>query len=518
MIHNLRKQLLVLQNSLIISSSRSNHSSVNAGAKRNRNFLCLSTLLLVLLLASFLLRSSSYLALYDPANQHHGPLIITGRRYFSGAVAEARGVEAGAQFGKHAVQADPALYCDRSHRRTDVCVGRGDVRVLGGQQAERLYEVVVYGGADNSHALEREEIVKPYTRKWEDSVMNTIDAVKLRRLHDHHKAHRHPTCDVQHSVPAILFSTGGYTGNVYHEFNDGLIPLFLTAHQHASGQVVLLLLEYHDWWISKYAEILAQLTHYPVIDLASDKRVHCFPEITVGLRIHDELSIDPSRAPHARAAAPSMAGFQSMLHAAYLPRLTVHLIKEDSNASNSFVKKPKLVVISRRHGSRILLNEQQVVALAEEIGFAVQVLAPTPTTEMVEVYAALSECDAMLGVHGAAMTHVVFMRAGATFIQVVPLGTEWAAATYYGDPARKLGLKYVEYKVRPWESSLWQHYASDDPVLVDPEGVSSNGGWWETKRIYLEAQNVTVSLSHMTAILRSAYARATVTALRQLVG
>ena len=34
-------------------------------------------------------------------------------------------------------------------------------------------------------------------------------------------------CDIRHltGVPAVVFSMGGYTGNVYHEFSDGLIPL-----------------------------------------------------------------------------------------------------------------------------------------------------------------------------------------------------------------------------------------------------------------------------------------------------
>ncbi|KAI5072037.1 hypothetical protein GOP47_0012143 [Adiantum capillus-veneris] len=485
-------------------------SSANTG-KSGRRLLCLpALLLLVFLLISFLLRCSSYLSLYDP-HIHHGPGIITGRR-FSGSTGalnlQAHFVEAEPlrknEVGRAGVIRDAALDCDRSHMRTDVCVGRGDVRVLGGRQSERLYEVVVYAeaalGQDADYQYQREERVKPYTRKWEESVMNTIDEVKLLSLpankpQDQHAYVDHdPPCDVQHTAPAILFSTGGYTGNVYHEFNDGLIPLFLTAHHHG-GQVVLLLLEYHHWWISKYAEILGQLTNYPIIDLAADKRVHCFPEVTVGLRIHDELSIDPPQ--HTRGA--SMAGFQSILHAAYLPRL--------KSLALPIAKKPKLVIIAR-DGSRALLNQQLVGALAEEIGFEVQVLHPTPTTEMAQIYGALSGCDTMLGVHGAAMTHLLFMRPGATFIQVVPLGTDWAAATYYGEPARKLGLKYVEYKVRPQESSLWQHYASDDPVLMDPESVNLRGGWKETKRIYLQAQNVTVSLPAMAALLRAAHTRA----------
>ncbi|KAH7429631.1 hypothetical protein KP509_09G059500 [Ceratopteris richardii] len=417
---------------------------------------------------------------------------------------------------------DDALFCNRSHMRTDVCVAKGDVRVLGGDQGGRLYKVLVYaeGGVKN-----REERIKPYTRKWEESVMKTIDEVKIIRKSKPSISEKsesvddvRPKCDVQHSVPGIIFSTGGYTGNVYHEFNDGLIPLFITAHKYRhgyafGGQVVLLLLEYHHWWISKYAEILGQLTNYTIIDLGADKRVHCFPEVTVGLNIHDELAItsqpndseDPAR-------GPSMAGFQSMLHAAYLPRLPSAMAKQQTDidgmikepSTQSF--KPKLVIISR-NGPRALLNQAEIVALAEGIGFSVRVLSPTQTTEMIDIYAALNGCDTMIGVHGAAMTHLLFMRPGATFIQIVALGTDWAAETYYGEPARKLGLRYVQYKVSPRESSLWGQYPPDDPVLTDPDTVNSRG-WWETKRVYLEGQNVTVALPRIAAILHSAFSDA----------
>ena len=33
---------------------------------------------------------------------------------------------------------------------------------------------------------------------------------------------------------------------MYHEFNDGILPLFVTAH-HLRRRVVLVILEYHDW-------------------------------------------------------------------------------------------------------------------------------------------------------------------------------------------------------------------------------------------------------------------------------
>ncbi|GLJ12178.1 hypothetical protein SUGI_0186050 [Cryptomeria japonica] len=170
------------------------------------------------------------------------------------------------------------LCCDRSHYRTDVCYLRGDVRTHSKNASISLHAHI--------HKSTQEKI-RPYTRKWEQSTMSTVDEITLKTGDDNDDA-----CQVQHKVPAIVFSTGGYTGNVYHEFNDGLLPLYITS-QHLHGQVVFVILEYHSWWVTKYGEIIRQLTNYPVIDFCKDKRVHCFPEMIVGLNIHDELSVNP---------------------------------------------------------------------------------------------------------------------------------------------------------------------------------------------------------------------------------
>ena len=120
------------------------------------------------------------------------------------------------------------------------------------------------------------------------------------------------------------------------------------------------------------------------------------------------------------------------------------------------------------------------------------------------MYRVLNGSDVMIGVHGAAMTHFLFMRPGSVFIQVVPLGTDWAAENYYGEPARRLGLRYIPYKILPSESSLYRHYSSDDPVLTDPITVNAKG-WQVTKKVYLDGQNVRLDMARFRRRLREAY-------------
>ncbi|KAC5760597.1 hypothetical protein FH972_027239 [Carpinus fangiana] len=417
------------------------------------------------------------------------------------------------------------ICCDRSSIRSDVCIMKGDVRTHPTSSSVFLYisrdtkGFIDYAEEEGDEEVQHERI-KPYTRKWETSVMDSIDEVDLIAKKVHSGINHH--CDVWHDVPAVFFSTGGYTGNVYHEFNDGILPLFITS-QHFNKKVVFVILEYHSWWIMKYGDVLSELSDYPAIDFSGDKRIHCFPEAIIGLRIHDELTVDSAL----MQGGKSIVDFRNLLDRAYWPRIrsliqdeeqeareklehklslfptSETLMKMGKEAQEDQLEKPKLVILSR-NGSRGITNENLLVKMAEEVGFQVNVLRPDRTTELAKIYRALNSSDAMVGVHGAAMTHFLFMRPGCVFIQVVPLGTIWAAETYYGEPARKLGLKYIGYEIVPKESSLYEEYDKNDPVLRDPNSVNEKG-WQYTKSIYLEGQKVRLDLRRFRKRLVRAY-------------
>nr|GMD44708.1 EGF domain-specific O-linked N-acetylglucosamine transferase-like [Ipomoea batatas] len=391
------------------------------------------------------------------------------------------------------------ICCDRSSFRSDVCIMKGDIRTDPASSS-----IALYRSYDNDEAFPVEKI-KPYTRKWETSVMDTIDELDLV-VKNKKDSGIHHVCDVQHDVPAVVFSTGGYTGNVYHEFNDGILPLYITS-QRFDRKVVFVILEYHDWWISKYENILSRLSEYPAVDFR-DNRTHCFPEVIVGLKIHDELSIDPSL----MKGNKSIRDVRQLLDRAYLPRITGLIKEEQREAQNSKteikvqkqnLKSPKLVIVAR-NDSRAILNEDSLVKMAEEIGFEVEVLRPARTTELARIYRALNSSDVMIGVHGAAMTHFLFLKPESVFIQIIPLGTDWAAEAYYGDPAKKMGLRYIGYKILPNESSLYDEYDSNDAVLTDPDSVNKKG-WEFTKKIYLDHQNVRLHPGRFRKRLLRAY-------------
>lgn len=417
------------------------------------------------------------------------------------------------------------ICCDRSSIRSDICIMKGDVRTHSASSSIFLYRnngVNDFVSAPSTDENDKPEVIqhekiKPYSRKWETSVMDTIDELNLNVKGKESGIHHQ--CEVQYNVTAVFFSTGGYTGNLYHEFNDGILPLYITS-QHLNKKVVFVFLEYHNWWIMKYGDILSQLSDFPAIDFSGDKRIHCFPEAIVGLRIHDELTVNSSL----MEGNKSIRDFRKLLDQAYWPRIR-GLIREEEGRAQSKTEKsalspssdnlietiketqesnrPKLVVVSR-NGSRAITNEDLLVKMAEDIGFVVEVLRPQRTSELAKAYRVLNSSDVMIGVHGAAMTHFLFMKPSSVFIQVIPLGTDWAAETYYGEPAVKFGLRYIGYKILPKESSLYDDYDKNDPVLIDPQSVNEKG-WEFTKKIYLDGQTVRLNLGRFRKRLLRVY-------------
>lgn len=79
--------------------------------------------------------------------------------------------------------------------------------------------------------------------------------------------------------------------------------------QHLKGEVVLGVLDYLGWWMMKYGRIVGALSKYPIlpigpvekkgseeIDPNRDPEVHCFGDVTIGLKLHrPNLCVDPTQ-------------------------------------------------------------------------------------------------------------------------------------------------------------------------------------------------------------------------------
>nr|KAJ0201036.1 hypothetical protein LSAT_V11C600333590 [Lactuca sativa] len=138
-------------------------------------------------------------------------------------------------------------------------------------------------------------------------------------------------CNYTHNVPVIVFSFG-LIGNLFHEINEIVIPLFITA-RHFGSSVHLMVTDYQPWFAHKYNRILTQLSRYQVIDTTLNASDHCFPGAVVGLKYHGNLALNPD----------SIPGGHTMLE---FKELLIFLSQEEGTTSSAYRGKPKYDVSS----------------------------------------------------------------------------------------------------------------------------------------------------------------------------
>ncbi|CAI9088376.1 OLC1v1022685C1 [Oldenlandia corymbosa var. corymbosa] len=329
---------------------------------------------------------------------------------------------------------------------------------------------------------------QPYPLKdYKAKILNLVKPIEIQ-----HGDMNPPACNFIHDDPAVIFSSGGFVGNIYHEINDVIIPLFITS-RHFRSRVKFVVTDYHFWFIYKFRNVIDNLSNFEVIDAseATNGKVHCFPGAVVGLKSHGFLSLNKSDNP----GGHSMSEFRDFLTSSYNFKI------RDVSALIMGSNKPNLLLLSRKGTeTRTILNQDEVVKMMEELGFRVIVSTMKMMRNMYDFVHIVRSCSVMVGVHGAGLTNELFLPDGAVTIQVVPLGLEWAAEYFYGEPAKGMGLHYLEYKIEPQESSLLDLYGPDHPVITDPKSIEDQG-YKNFRAIYMDKQNVKINVERFRKTL-----------------
>ncbi|KAM7482963.1 hypothetical protein LguiB_007546 [Lonicera macranthoides] len=232
--------------------------------------------------------------------------------------------------------------CNVSERRSDICTMIGDIRIHGNSST-----IFVASSQNNSWGI------RPYARKGDENAMKNIRRFTVKT------SKKMPQCMKNHTISAIVFSGGGYTGNNFHDFSDVVIPLFSTSREF-NGEVRFLMSHKNSWWTeNKFGKVLKGLSNYEVIDIDKEDQVHCFPKMVVGLKAHKELSIDPSASQH------SMKDFREFLRKTYsLKRETAIKLREGEQ------KRPRILIITRKK-TRTFVNEGEIANTTRSLGFEV---------------------------------------------------------------------------------------------------------------------------------------------------
>ncbi|KAB1223777.1 Protein O-linked-mannose beta-1,4-N-acetylglucosaminyltransferase 2 [Morella rubra] len=339
---------------------------------------------------------------------------------------------------------------------------------------------------------------EPVTKKMEPVVENMKPLCNFEEakgdsceiIGDYGVARKPLNRNKNHTVPAVLFSQGGYAGNHFHDFSDVLIPLYLTSRQY-DGEVQFLITNKQPWWIVKFWEILKKLTKYELIDIDKEEQIHCFPSATVGLKRNlKELTIDASKYSY------SMRDFREFLRTSYSLKKAKAIKLRDG-----WRKRPSLLIISRGR-TRKFANLGEITRMARSLGYRVSV---AEATKNVSKFAQMvNSCDVLMGVHGAGLTNIMFLPENAIFIQVIPFGgVDWVATNSFGEPSKDMNLKYLEYTINKEESTLVQQYPLDHVILRDPSAIWKQG-WGAFKSVYLDKQDVNIDLNRFRPTLLKA--------------
>ncbi|XP_042009343.1 alpha-1,3-arabinosyltransferase XAT3-like isoform X2 [Salvia splendens] len=356
---------------------------------------------------------------------------------------------------------DTGFACHRAFHSVH-CVSTKPVRI-------DTRNMTVYVPSDNE--WENETVVRPYP--WQGYAVNEISHV---RIIQYSNATAPPPCDFRHRVPAVVFSSG-YIGNTYHEMSEIIIPLYITT-RHFQSRVAFVVEDYKPSFFAKYNAIITRLTAHEVINPAANAAaVHCFPASVVGLKYHGILKVNSTDIP----GGYGMPEFKRFLREIF--SLTYSHVSE--------IPRPRLLLLSRTK-SRKFLNEDEMIAMMQEVGFEVVVVRGSNLATMARL---VNSCSVIVGVHGAGLTNDVFMAKGGVVVQVEPLGTEWISKVMFGDTARAMGLHHLLYKIEEEESSLVKLYGRNSSVVIDPASVYRGGGYMTARAVFIDQQNVKINLA-----------------------
>ncbi|KAJ3692400.1 hypothetical protein LUZ60_012750 [Juncus effusus] len=370
--------------------------------------------------------------------------------------------------------------CDLSNFRANVCDMEGEI-VIDPRSKSVLFKEPA--GSSRNEMFK----IQPYPRKGDKFCLAHTTELMVKSVKDV------PQCTKYHDMPALVFSITGYTGNLFHDFTDVMVPLFTTASRF-NGEVQLVMSDYMIWWVRKYDKVLQSLSNYPIIDLKNDNEVRCYKHVIVGLHAYMEFTIDSKLSPQ----NVTMVDFNAFMRRAYdLPRKSVTVLGEQPS------KKPRLLIISRKR-TRTFLNLDEIVDMAHDIGYEVVINEADVSSNVSQMAHIVNSCDVMMGVHGAGLTNCVFLPQNGTLIQIVPWGAlDFISRLDFGDPSTQMGLHYSHYSISVEESSLLDKYPRDHDIFRNPVAFHTKGFQF-VKETFLDDQNVRLDVKRFRGVLLEA--------------
>ena len=162
-----------------------------------------------------------------------------------------------------------------------------------------------------------------------------------------------------------------------------------------------------------------------------------------------------------------------------------------------------LVVFISRLNKRLLLNEEELVELAQSLGARVAVVAleNLPLCAQVRLF---REAQTLVGMHGSGLINTMFMKPGSSVVQIVPYQLS-GADTFFRGTAEAHGVRYFEVPTSARESTIAHAHFLKEPEKVE-EYLQQGSGCCGTQTYFsfFINQDVVVDLAKARAVLTRA--------------
>ncbi|KAJ3692396.1 hypothetical protein LUZ60_012746 [Juncus effusus] len=369
--------------------------------------------------------------------------------------------------------------CDLSNYRYEACEVTGDART-----SAKLLTVFSVPAPNTTDP----EAPQNWTIKAQSRKVVEVKNVTIQTLISSSEA---PQCTKSEKISAIVFTLGGgLIGNIWHDFSDVLVPLFINSREF-NGEVQFLIYDWKDWFIDKYKLILKKLSKFEMINFDTDSVVRCYPHVIIGLKSHEDFNIDPKRTTNGY----TMLDFRMFVREAYDLPLSL-----DIPFKLKINEKPRVMLVLRERNRRFM-NGPEIVQALNDSNFEVIPVKPTRDLNITKFSKLVDSCDIIMGAHGAGLINILFLRTNGIMLQIVPYGKmEQAARNFYDIPATAMKLRYLDYSISAEETTLLEKYGYENPVIKDPDSIHKQG-WQAGMKYYWWEQDIRLNLTRFKPVL-----------------
>ena len=280
------------------------------------------------------------------------------------------------------------------------------------------------------------------------------------------------SCD--YYIPQKVFSIDfiGSNSVMFYHFLTESLPFFM---HNATDVVLVYSTDDAKKIVTEYAEYLALFSSISPLDVRTLPKNICF-------KLFEDI------------------GHTGSLATTILQRFELLDVVVDTS-------KPAKFCLIQRANKRIILNDWELLALAESMGFEALELV-LEQMSAVEQLGIIRQCSVLAGAHGSGMANVLFMSPDSVLIHILPYKV--CEANFFISMARQANVRYLEWINTNIDNTVFhEHFLPSGRKLkefVDSVECAAPGSnvffsFWINQDTIVDIEEFTVTLQEAKALL-----------------